>query len=228
MHTGSGISASPLVAICQSDLAGPSGDGKPFSSSSPSERSSRSVREPASIRTMSANQDLAAVGRRAEAGRLDHGRAEPVVVLEGGVARADPDAHREPVPVAELAVVAVDGPLHRGRAGERVGRARVRDHQRVADRLHLGAAGRGDRLAERGEVIAAQLVGGGVAQRGGQLGRADEIREQDRDQSGGAQGRNLLIRMRPSSTRPVSVARHPRKAPAKAATWVLDTPLARP
>ena len=55
--------------------------------------------------------------------------------------------------------------------------------KRVADRLHLGAAGRRDRLTQGGEVVAAHLVGRDVAQVGGELGRAHEIREQDRDQT---------------------------------------------
>ena len=85
--------------------------------------------------------------------------------------------------LAELAVVPLDRALHRRRARERVGRARVRHHQRVADGLHLGAAGRGDGLAQRREVVAAQLVGRDVAELRRQLGRAHEIREQDRDQA---------------------------------------------
>ena len=65
---------------------------------------------------------------------------------------------------------------------ERVRRTRVGDHQRVADGLHLGAAGRGDRLPERREVVAAHLVGGGVAHLDACVGGTHEVREQDRDQ----------------------------------------------
>ena len=107
---------------------------------------------------MSADEDLAALGRRAQPRRLDHRRAEPVAVLERRVAGADPDPHREPRAVA-APVVQVDALLHRDRAGDRVGRRRVRHHQRVADRLHLGAAGAADRLAQHVEVLAAHVVG---------------------------------------------------------------------
>ena len=67
-------------------------------------------------------------------------------------------------PSLEPAVVALDRALHRRRAGQRVGRARVRHHHRVADRLDLGAAGRRDRFAQASEVLAPQLVGRGVAE----------------------------------------------------------------
>ena len=66
-----------------------------------------------------AREDLAAVGRRAEPGGLDDRRAEPVAVLEARVAGADADPHRDRLAVGEPAIVAVDRPLHRGRAGER-------------------------------------------------------------------------------------------------------------
>ena len=93
----------------------------------------------------------------------------------------DADAHLEPAVLA-AAVVTLDRPLHRDPARQRVGRTLVRHHDRVADGLDLGAAGRGDRLAEVCEVLAAKFVGRDVAEVRRQFGRTHEIGEQDGDE----------------------------------------------
>jgi hypothetical protein len=116
-----------------------------------------------------AHQDLVAFRSGAEPSRLDDWCAEPVAVLEHRVANADADAHRD-LSSIEPAVVPLDGALHGDRARQRVGRTRVRHHQRVADGLHFGAAGRSDGLAQRRKVLAPQLIGHGVADLRRQLG----------------------------------------------------------
>ena len=100
-----------------------------------------------------ADEDLPAVGRRAEP-RRPRRRAYRTSRRLRSVASPAliPDAHREPA-FAELVVVAVDRALHRDPPASASAGARVRHHHRVADRLHLGAARRGDRLAEDGKVL---------------------------------------------------------------------------
>ena len=132
------------------------------------------------------HQDLAAFGRGAQPRSLDHRRAEPVAVFERHVAHADPDAHRE-ARVLAAPVVSVDTLLHRDGARDRISRGRIRHHQRVADRLHLGAAGPADRLAQHVEMLAAHVVGGRVTNVLRKSSRTDEIREQDRHQTRRAQ-----------------------------------------
>lgn len=129
-----------------------------------------------------AHQDLTASGVAAQSGRLDDRGAEPIAVLEGGVTGADADPHLK-VPGLETANVAFDRTLHGHRLGQRIAGSLVRQHHRVTDRLDLGAAGSGDRLAQVREVLSPQLVDGHVTDSGGQLGRANEIREQDRDEA---------------------------------------------
>ena len=81
--------------------------------------------------------------------------------------------------------MALDRALHRDRAGERVG-APGYDTISASPIVFTSVppvaaiASRSDR-----EVLAAQVVGRGVADLGRELGRTDEIREQDRDQLGG-------------------------------------------
>jgi len=128
-----------------------------------------------------ADEDLTAVGHRTEPRGLDDRRAEPVAVLEGGVAGADADPHRQCGTVGPT-VVAIDRTLHGHGPGQGVGRSRVRRHHRVADGLDLGAAGGRHGLAQRGEVGATQVVGGDVADVRGEVRRADEVGEQDDDQ----------------------------------------------
>jgi hypothetical protein len=81
------------------------------------------------------------------------------------------------------AVAALNGALHRNGPSHGVSCAAVGDHDRVADRFDLGAAGGRDRLTKIGEVAAAQIVSGGVADLGRELGRADQIGEKDGDET---------------------------------------------
>jgi hypothetical protein len=111
---------------------------------------------------------------------LDHRCSEPVAVLATRVARTDTHSHVESATV-ETAVATLHCALHRDRARHRVGRAAVGDHDRVADGLHLRATGRGDGLAEIGEVDPAQFVGRGVARLGREVGRAHKVGEENAD-----------------------------------------------
>ncbi len=109
-----------------------------------------------------AEQDLATVGVVAQARGFDDRCAEAVVVLERDVARAQPDAHLQvgAAPTRQP----VDRLLDRDRGAHRLGRGREDDHEAVAQRLDLGAAVRGQRVAHERVVRASQVVGPSVAQ----------------------------------------------------------------
>ena len=102
-------------------------------------------------------EDLAAVGRRAQACRLDDRVAEVVAVVFGHLARAQ--AHPDRQRLHRAPVVGVDALLDADRAGDRPARARERHHEAVAQVLDLDAAGRLDRTAEKREVGLPQLLG---------------------------------------------------------------------
>ena len=131
-----------------------SGSGSPFSSSSPTGRSVTSARLPSSTRTTSATSTWPDARRRAQPRRLDHGRAEPVVVLERRLTDRDADAERE----RQLARAGehVDLLLHAACGAHGVGVARERHHQPVAEVLHLGPAVGGDLGPQRVEHVVAQ------------------------------------------------------------------------
>ncbi len=116
----------------------------------------------------------------AQAGRLDDGGAEPVVLLGRGLAEADPDAHGERC--ARLAVIeAGSGPLQLDRAVNGLAARGEGDHQAVALALHLLAAVRGEGLPPAREQVAAELVVRRLAEARQDGGRVDEIAEDDRD-----------------------------------------------
>ena len=103
------------------------------------------------------DEDLAGLGERAQARRLDHRSAEAVVVLERHVAGRHADPHRERDPLA--AAVRVERLLHRDRRGQGLGRARERDDHAVARALDDVAAVRRRLLGEQRIVGAPQLLG---------------------------------------------------------------------
>jgi len=127
------------------------------------------------------DEDLVALGGGAETGRLDDGRAEPVALLEGGIAGTDAHTHLHRAGFA--GAVAMHSLLHRDGSGDGVARRVVGHHHRVADGLHLGATGDSDGSPELVEVIPAQRIRSRVSELLGERGRTDEIGEQDRDQS---------------------------------------------
>ena len=137
------------------------------------------------------HEDLTTLGHRAEACGFDDGHAEPVAFLEGRVTRADADA--DPERWSRLSIVAIHGALHGDRARDGVRRAAIGNHDRVTDRLDFGASCRRDRFAEVSEVSTTYIVGRHVTKFGRELGRADEIGEEHRDQSRSAHETSVSI-----------------------------------
>jgi hypothetical protein len=110
-------------------------------------------------------------------GRLHHGGAVDIAGFEGHLSEGEPDADLKWW--GFFPTVAVDTLLHGHRAGQRIHSRSEDGHQAVPRRLHLVAMGLHHGLTENGEVIPADLVVAEVAQSGEELGRADEISEED-------------------------------------------------
>ena len=128
------------------------------------------------------DKHLARGGGGTEARRFDDWRPEPVVVLERGFSDRDPDAQRERE--ATSAAEHVDLLLHAARGADRVGITRERDHEPVAEVLHLRATMRHDLGSQHVEDVAPQPIGGRVTDSGVERGRFHEIAEQHRDRCG--------------------------------------------
>lgn len=127
-------------------------------------------------------EDLPGARRLHETSGLDYRRAEDVAVLEAHISQphADPDGQWG----LGGNSLSLDGLLHGHRTFGGVG-GRTEDGQDpVSHGLDLFAAGSLDGLAQRGEVGAANVVKGRLAQRGHELRGAHEVREQDRRCSG--------------------------------------------
>ena len=155
----------------------------PLSSSSPRSRNENAWRPASSAFDDGAAEDLAGAGAIAEAAGGDDGGAEVVAFVAQRVAGVDADADRD--------ALASDGTarrlLHRDRAADGVGGGSEGDHQAVAERLHLGAAVGADGVAEELVVGLEDALGVVVAGALHQLGRADEVGEED-GRRGGALG----------------------------------------
>jgi hypothetical protein len=120
------------------------------------------------------DQDLAAVRGVAQPAGDGHRTAVEVPVLGHRLAGVEPDPQAPCPPVARA--------LHVDRAAHRRRDAGEGDHQAVAGRLHLVATVLGDRLAHRGEMLAANLVGAVIADAVQQLGGAHQVGEEDGDE----------------------------------------------
>ncbi len=123
-------------------------------------------------------EDLPARRCAAQPGRLDHGHAEGVAVLDGDVARrqADPDGERLPL----LAGQDVDALLQRDAGGHRRGGAGERGEGAVAQPLDERAAVLGDHVGDEAVEAPTQVLGGVLTQRGAQLGGPDQVDHEDR------------------------------------------------
>jgi hypothetical protein len=125
-------------------------------------------------------QDLAGLGSCLQPGRLDHGDAVLVVVLEDHLPDADPDpdaegAHRVlAVAVPGHAALHVDGRPHRGRRRREGGLQPV-----PGPAQHPALVGR-DHRAEQRVVVPAERVRPVVTELAAQPRRADDVGEQDR------------------------------------------------
>ena len=118
-------------------------------------------------------EDLAAGGRRAQAGRLDDGRAEAVAVFERDVAAREADADDEGL-VGMRPGRAIGGLLHGDRRRQRVRRAVEHDEQTVTQALDHGAAVRG-RVGERTIMATPEALGARFAGVDTESGGTDEI-----------------------------------------------------
>ena len=125
------------------------------------------------------HEDLAAAGLGAQPRRFHDRRAEAVVVLEGHVAGADPDAHREPV-VGVTLDVGADGLLDGDGRTDGLRRTREHGQHAVAEALdHLAVVG-GDGVGQQAVVDPTQRLGPLLPERDPVLGRSDEVGHQDR------------------------------------------------
>ena len=174
-----GIGAASWAARLQPTVATGTGSGRPFSVRSPA--GCELVVAPAAGQEADevGDQDLVAAGLGAEPGGLHDRRAEAVVVLQGDVAGADPDAHREPVLGVALDMGA-DGLLDGDGGTDRLGRAGEQGQDAVAEALDDLAAVGGDGVGQQAVVGPAQRLGPLLAERDPQLGGPDEVGHQDR------------------------------------------------
>jgi hypothetical protein len=132
-------------------------------------------------------QDLSGRSGIAEPLRDHHGQSVVVAVLLDRIARVQ--AHPQPeVRTASLAVRAIDAALHGHGAGDTVGSAREGDHEPVAHALHFVAVMGRDVVSQEPEMLAAETVGCNFTERRRDLGRLDEIGEQEGDRRGRRQG----------------------------------------
>jgi hypothetical protein len=125
------------------------------------------------------HEDLAPARKRAQARRLDHRRSVVVALEQSDLAHAEPHPDRQRL--LRIAVPAVERLLHPRRGVECRGRAREREHQAVAEVLHLAAAGCFDPAAEDLEELDLNVVSRGGSDAGCERGRVDQIGEQDAD-----------------------------------------------
>ena len=110
------------------------------------------------------HENLAAAGGGAQAGRLDHRRAEAVPLFKGDVPRAGPDPHLQRHAAGPRSVVAVEGLLDRHRRSQRVGGAGEGGHHPVAEVLDQPAPVALDCIGDQPVVGTAERLGGVVAE----------------------------------------------------------------
>jgi hypothetical protein len=134
------------------------------------------------------HEDLPPLGHRAEPRRLHERYAVRVGALPGDVASADADPHTHPRPVAAPAR-RLGRLLDRDRGRDRVGRARERGHDPVAEIVVERAVVGADRLGQQPLVRLAMRLGVLLPEPHAQLGRSDEIGEENRGGAGGPFGR---------------------------------------
>ena len=129
------------------------------------------------------DEDVTAIGGTAEPGRLHHRRAEAVTVLEGHVTGRDPHADRK----LELVVagVQVDRSLHGHSGSDGLGRAGEHDEHAIAEALDHRAAVCLGRVDERAVVLPTHHLRAFLAELRAELGRADEVADEDRRRLGG-------------------------------------------
>ncbi len=126
------------------------------------------------------DEHLPAVGRGAHARRRVHRLAGDLPAGLGDFAGVEPDAHLQRR-TAALAVERVEGALDRDRAGQRALRRHEHDEEPVAERgVLVVALVLGDLRSDQFVVLAEQVVGLGIAQRGSQRSRALDVGEHDR------------------------------------------------
>jgi hypothetical protein len=124
-------------------------------------------------------QDLTSVGRRAQAGRLDHGIAEVVAFVFGDFSARNPDTDRERN--RGSAIMPLDALLHRDGTGQGTAWRGERDHEPVAEILDLSPCGRDDRLTKHREVRLPQPLGFFGVQARADSSRSDQIGEHQCD-----------------------------------------------
>jgi hypothetical protein len=124
--------------------------------------------------------DLTGSGGGAQTRGLDDGWAEEIFVVLRRLARRHADANLQRLTMSG-ARGNVGGLLHGDGAGDGVGSAVERQHQAVAGGLHLASVVLPDGRTQRAEVFLPQRLVGIVPESIRQLGRADEVGEDDGD-----------------------------------------------
>jgi hypothetical protein len=129
-------------------------------------------------------QDLPALGTIAQPLGNDHGRTEVVVLVPNGLADVQADTHLQVLRALPV-VVPVHRLLHRDGTADGIHRAGKGHHEAVTEILHFLPAARGHRVAQQPKVGAPHLLRRIVTQPLEQLGRVDEVGEEQRHSGGG-------------------------------------------
>ncbi len=125
----------------------------------------------------SGREDLAALRRRAEPGRLDHGRAEDVAVLDRHVTEADADADGQ-LDVRLDEPLGVEALLDRDGRRDRAGRRAEGREEPVAETLHDATTVAFHHLGDQRIMSPPDDLGDVLAEVRPELGRPDEVGEQ--------------------------------------------------
>ena len=148
----------------------------------PSGRNRKSPREPTRRGDEVADQNLSRLRSIAEPFGHHHGSTEVVVLGAGRLPRLQPHPYGESrfgVGSVVVGYPSLDGEgTTEGCQGAGEGH-----HEAIPQTLHLVTAGLGDGLSEEGEVGLSEFLGRVFPQVVEQLGRSDEVGEEERDHS---------------------------------------------
>ena len=124
-------------------------------------------------------QDLATFSSRAQAGCLDHGRSEAIPFFDRHVAGREPDADLKAGRVRRGSMLPVDSPLDRHSGRNRFGRPCEYRHDTVAKPFDHSTVVGIYRSGHQAVMEAAHLFGGILTEPHTELGRTDNVSEED-------------------------------------------------
>ena len=165
-----------------------------FSFASPRSSDARALRKvvPDQRPRRLGEEDLAAVARRADPGCADDVEPEVPLLADRGLAGVQPHPHPHRRAVGPL--VGLERALGRDRGANGIAGAPERVEERIALRVDLRAAVRGERLADDPPVVA-RHIGVRVAELLEQPGRALDVGEHEGDGSGGQRRHAAIVTM---------------------------------